>query len=203
MRVSPIASNFTNRFLKNNINFKADVVILPSSAKDNQPQGDAVILQRETEKIKKELQRRFPSKDDNIQIFLQPTGFRGHGDKRNYWNMIDAFLGYRDSERARQDIIKRNSNPPNEDYYPLQPETIEKLRNKNSELLRKLDKKVQQTSTNYLKDDIEPNIKLHFIDDIEYILKNTLDYGLTEWEKQPVEPLSSPEIDKTKYWLWF
>lgn len=48
----------------------------------------------------------------------------------------------------------------------------------------------------YLKDDISANIKLNFIDDIEAIIKNALDYGLTEWEKPPVAPLSPVPYDK-------
>ena len=193
MKILPIASN---KFVKNAVNFKADVVILPSSARDNQPYEDKIILESETEKIKKELQRRFPAKNDNLQIFLQPSGFRGNFNKAHYWNEIKAFIGYKDTEKARQDILRKNQIPPNEDYVTLQPETIEKIKNRDPEIIKKLEKKVEHESTNYLKDDISANIKLNFIDDIEAIIKNALDYGLTEWEKPPVAPLSPVPYDK-------
>lgn len=193
MRILSIAPN---RFVKNNASFKADIVILPSAARDNQPLEDKIILERETENVKNELQRRFPSKNDNLQIFLQPSGFRGNSNKSHYWNEIKAFIGYKDTEKARQDILRKNQNPPNDDYVMLQPETIEKIKDRDDEVIKKLEKKVEHESTNYLKDNIADNIKLDFINDIEAIIKNALDYGLTEWEKPQVVPLSSTTGDK-------
>ena len=122
MKILPIiASNHPG---KNLVNFNADVTILPNTAKGNQPTEDKFILEDETKKIQKELQKRFPSKNDNIQIFLQPNGFRSASDKKLYWNQITAYMGYKDAERARQEIIQKNITPPSDDYVLLEKETM-------------------------------------------------------------------------------
>ena len=118
--------------------------------------------------------------------------------------LVDALLKeYEVSEEQAQkgvantlDILRKNQNPPNDDYVMLQPETIEKIKDRDDEVIKKLEKKVEHESTNYLKDNIADNIKLDFINDIEAIIKNALDYGLTEWEKPQVVPLSSTTGDK-------
>ena len=185
MRILPIASNILK---KNSINFKADVVILPSTASDNQPKEDKFILERETEKAKSELQRHYPSKDDNLQIFLQPNGFRGFYDKYKYYNQINAYIGYRDSEKARKDIIQRDITPPNNDYIRLEKETIQKLINKEPDIMKKLQGQIDYMSEIYVKEDI-PKIAPELVDSVNYAIKNTLDYGLTEWEKPVPKPL--------------
>lgn len=185
MRILPIASNILK---KNSINFKADVVILPSTARDNQSKEDKFILERETEKAKSELQRHYPSKDDNLQIFLQPNGFRGFYDKHKYYNQINAYIGYRDSEKARKDIIQRDITPPNNDYIRLEKETIQKLINKEPEIMKKLEGQIDYMSEIYVKEDI-PKIAPELVDSVNYAIKNTLDYGLTEWKKTVLKPL--------------
>lgn len=199
MKILPIIAS--NHLRKNFTNFKADVTILPNTAKGNQPDEDKFILEDESKKIQKELQKRFPSKNDNIQIFLQPNGFRSTSDKKLYWNQITAYMGYKDSERARQEIIQKNITPPSDDYVLLEKETIQKLIKRDSSLMNKLKNKVDYTSRNYLKNDIQGNIGRDFIDDIENVIKNELDYGLTEYEKPEVDILRPSTDDKTDIWL--
>ena len=83
----------------------------------------------------------------------------------------------------------------------LEKETIQKLINKDSALMNKLKNKVDYTSRNYLKNDIQGNIGRDFIDDIENVIKNELDYGLTEYEKPEVDILRPTTEDKTDIWL--
>ena len=152
MKILPIIAS--NHLGKNLVNFKADVTILPNTAKGNQPTEDKFILEDETKKIQKELQKRFPSKNDNIQIFLQPNGFRSSYDKKLYWNRITAYMGYKDSERARQEIIQKNITPPNDDYVLLEKETIQKLNNKEHSIMKKLEDRLDYCSEYYIKEDI-------------------------------------------------
>lgn len=187
MKILPIIAS--NHLGKNLVNFKADVTILPNTAKGNQPTEDKFILEDETKKIQKELQKRFPSKNDNIQIFLQPNGFRSSYDKKLYWNRITAYMGYKDSERARQEIIQKNITPPNDDYVLLEKETIQKLNNKEHSIMKKLEDRLDYCSEYYIKEDI-PKISSELIDNVEYAIENSLDYALTEYEKPPIIPPS-------------
>ena len=213
MRILPAASY---GFLKSSPSFKAEVIVLPSSPIDQQPAEDKFLMERKAEEIGKILQKRFPDKNDNLQIFLQPSGYRqfeethdmfivrkfkemvGYADdsKGIYWNKLRAFFGYKDADRACRDILKRNKKPPEYFYVKLQPETIEKIKKKDPEIIRKLERKAEHESEYCIKEDIDKNIGIEFADDVEEIVKSGLDFGLTEWEKPRPKP---GNIDKRFY----
>lgn len=199
MRVNNI--NHFNASKTSRPNFKADVIVLPSSAKDDQPPADKFILEKETQKIKEELQRRFPSKNDNLQILLQPSGHRGNADKKKYWNYINAFLGFKDAKRAREDIIRKNEVPPNDDYLTLKSETINKLKNKDPEIMKKLEEKHKHDSEYMAKEDVANLEKTDFVDDIEDIMKDALGYELIEYEEPKRKPYEPPVRDIPYYEL--
>lgn len=205
MRISSAASY---GFLKNSPSFNAEVIVLPSSPIDQQPAEDKLIMERKAEEMGALLQKRFPDINDNLQIFLQPSGRRqfenthdmfiirklkemvGYADdsKGIYWNKLRAFFGYKDADRACRDILKRNEKPPEYFYVKLQPETIEKIKNKDSEMMKKLERKAEHESEYCIKEDIDKNIGIEFADDVEEIIKSGLDFGLTEWEKPRPKP---------------
>jgi len=213
MKILPAASY---GFLKNIRSFKAEVIVLPSSPIDQQPAEDKLIMERKAEEIGEMLQKRFPDKNDNLQIFLQPSGRRqfeethdmfiirklkemfGCADdsKGIYWNKLRAFFGYKDADIACCDILKRSKKPPEEFYIKLQPETIEKIKNKDAEIIRKLERKAEHESEYCIKEDVDKNIGKQFADDVEELIKNAMDFGLTEWEKPRPK---SDKIDKRFY----
>lgn len=184
MRIPPIAHNIS---AKKNISFKADVSVLPMSLREHLYNDDIYMLNSEAEKVKDELKKRFPDKNDNLQIFLQALETR-YNYQPVYDDKIRAFIGYKDANRARTDILKRNQTPPYEDYITLQPETIEKIKNKEPGIMKKLGDKIVQASQFYLRGDDINEIKSEFMGRIEKLIKNEMDYHLTEWV-QP-EPYS-------------
>ena len=186
MRISPIAPNIS---AKKNINFKADVSVLPVSARENMPDKDIFIIERAAENVKDEFKRQFPDKNDNLQIFIQPVETR-YANQAYYFDKIRAFIGYKDAEKARTDILKRNQTPPDKDYVTLQPETIEKIKKKEPGMMKKLGEKVLCDSLFYLQGGNIDEIQTNFINRMKKFIKNRLDYGLTEWVDEPytIEP---------------
>jgi len=186
MRISPITPNIS---VKKNINFKADVSILPMSARENLPDDDIFLIERAADEVKDEFKRLFPDKNDNLQIFVQPAETR-YANEAFYFDTIKAFIGYKDAERARTDILKRNQTPPDKDYVTLHYKTIEKLKNKEPEMMKKLGEKAFCDSMFYLQGGNIDEIKTNFIDRMKKFIKNRLDYGLTEWVDEPytIEP---------------
>lgn len=183
------------------INFKANVYVIHSQTTGNQPERDRVLLEREAQRVKEDLEKALPSRDDNVHIFIQPYGFRSKTEPNVYCNMLRAFIGYENSERARQDMINRSIVPPNEDYVALTGETITKLKNRSSDIMEKLKKQVD-TETNCVQwYDIETCLRKPLVRDVIAIIKNALDFGLTEYVKPEPEEYTSDYDDKTKYWV--
>ena len=183
------------------INFKANVYVIHSQTTGNQPERDRVFLERETQRVKEDLEKVLPSRDDNVHIFVQPYGFRSRIDSREYYNGITAYVGYENSERARQDMINRSIVPPNKDYVALIGETIAKLKNRSNDIMEKLKKQVDIKAKCVQSKYIENSLRQSLVNDVIYVVKNTLDYGLTEFVKPEQEMIIPDNDDKTKYWV--
>lgn len=183
------------------INFKANVYVIHSQTTGNQPERDKVLLEREAQRVKADLEAALPSRDDNVQIFIQPYGFRSRIDSREYYNGLTAYLGYENREKARQDMINRSINPPNEDYVALSDETVTKLKNRSGDIMEKLRKQVDVKAECVQGKYIENSLRQPFVNDIVAIVKNALDYGLTEYVKPEQEIIIPDNDDKTRYWV--
>ena len=56
-------------------------------------------------------------------------------------NLMKKYFDFAVLTAKAQDILRKNQIPPNEDYVTLQPETIEKIKNRDPEIIKKLEKK--------------------------------------------------------------
>lgn len=200
MKISPIASN--NYPSKQN--FKAEVRILPSAAHDNQPNEDRYLMNAEAKRLQLELQRRFPSSNDNIQILIEPNGYRLNSRlSKSYINSMKVYMGYKDPEIARQNILRRSINPPHADYVALTQDTISKVQRRDPEIMKKIQKKVDTSQDYFTTDDIRQKatwVGNDLINDVIAIVNNALDYGVTEYV-EPTPNVYTSEGNKTDYWI--
>ncbi len=196
MKISPIASNNYS----SKPNFKAEVTILPSAAHDNQPAEDRYLMNEEAKRLQLELQRQFPSQNDNIQILIEPNGFRGN---YGYYNSMKVYMGYKDPEIARQNILRRSITPPHADYVALTQDTINKVQRRAPEMMKKIKEKASISEDFDTIKQLRENTGFHrkqLLSDVVAVINNALDYGVTEYE-EPTPIVYTSEGNKTDYWI--
>lgn len=158
MRINPVAFGISNN---NKPAFKAEVEIGAWNIRDNQPSQDRIALEEVAKSTKERLEKIYPDKNDNIKIVLQPYGYYVR-DTKSYLNGIDAYVGYKKHEVARQYIIDNNNT--NEWKYPtrLDDEDMCKLRDRDAYFMSQLQKPVYVGSTSFEY----PYLKIHLEDDV-------------------------------------
>lgn len=194
MRVNSITPSYFNSRNNFSPNFKAQVMIIPSCADSGQPQRDRVTLQKQIEDYKSKLEKAYPD-DDNVVIVLQPDGFDCPSNK-TYYNSIKEFVGYKDAERARIDILKIQDGLDPEDK--LEPHIVRALQHKDPEMMKRLaQNKVSNMASEARSEYLKPTID----SDIVQWMDNTIalmEYTITAPEK--VEQKKETPIKPPLWW---
>lgn len=196
MRVNTINPCYSVKRNSTSPSFKAQVMIIPSCAEAGQPERDRVIMQKQTEDYKAKLQKAFP-KDDNVMIVLQPSGYYSR-DVKKYFSEIKEFIGYKDPERARVDILEMQDDL--EDADKLEPHIVRALKNKEPEMMKRLaENKISHSTrlrdSDYITEIIDP----YLVEAMDTTIA-LMEYRITE---PPKEKQMLVEEKKSDMPLWF
>lgn len=197
MRINAISRGYFG--LKNTVspNFKADVIIIPSCAEPGQPERDKFIMQKQTQDYKEKLQKAFP-KDDNVMIVLQPDGYLT-SDKKQYRSRINEHVGYKDPERARVEILKKQSAIKEEDR--LEPEIIQALEDKDPIMMKRLvENKLSSSSDFHYSEELSETIDPECIESMSECIED-LEYYVTKEQEEAPKVVEEEKEDKLFKWL--
>lgn len=145
------------------------------------PYDDGVKVRQVCKELERELK---PLGNDNLLIVLKADGFSA--DKKTYYNIIEAHMGFKDIEVARKEILEQQRGLDSDER--LDDRFIKQLENSDPEVMKKLSQSEVRKSTNYINEDIiylKNNIFKQIKSEAEYLGEDLVNPSVST-EKKPI-----------------